>query len=72
MRIVPVGTQAKERSQTILMYVFMKSNLLRCGGLDMTDIGQLCILLLLEELLKKDIIQSEEQAIVSYHWAKEL
>jgi len=44
----------------------------RRGGLDIANVGQLRIPLLTRKLLKRGIIQSEEQAIVAYHWAKEL
>lgn len=59
-------------SDKLLMYGYIERHLLRCSGLGMANIGQLRIPLLMRELMKKGIIQDEEQAIVAYHWRKNL
>jgi hypothetical protein len=59
-------------SNKLFMYAFVKSDLLRCGGLAMANIGQLRIPLLTRNLLKKGIIKREDHAVVEYHWSKEL
>lgn len=59
-------------SDKLFVYAYAERQLLRCSGLHMANVGQLGILLLIRKLLKRGIIQSEEQAIVAYHWSKEL
>jgi hypothetical protein len=59
-------------SDKLFMYAFAGKELLRCNGTHMANIGQLQIPLLTKELLGKDIIRREKQAIVAYHWSKAL
>ncbi|MGC1119564.1 MAG: winged helix-turn-helix domain-containing protein [Candidatus Methanofastidiosia archaeon] len=59
-------------SDRLFLLAYVKRHLLRYDGLTMSGIGQLQIPILVKALLDKKIINSEDHAIVEYHWAKDL
>lgn len=56
--------------------LFLQSNVERSSirkiGVDMSDISQVHIPLLVDDLLRRGILKSEAHAIVEYHWGKDL
>ncbi|MBU7000427.1 MAG: winged helix-turn-helix domain-containing protein [Theionarchaea archaeon] len=59
-------------SDMLFLHAHVKKDLMRCEDLGAPSIRQLPIPGLISELLKKGIIESEEHAVVEYHWTKSL
>jgi DNA-binding Lrp family transcriptional regulator len=59
-------------SDKLFMRTYGEKQFLRHGNLPMAHVAELRIPLLMRDLLKKGIIQSEDHAIIEYYWAKHL
>ncbi len=59
-------------SNMLFVYINMERSSLRKVGLNMSDISQLHIPILIDDLLTKEIIKNEEEALVAYYHRKEL
>lgn len=56
----------------LFMYTQVEKTSVRGVGIDMSDINQLHIPLLVRDLLRKGVIQSEAHALTEYYWRKKL
>lgn len=59
-------------SDRLFMRTYGEKQFLRHGNLPIAQVAQLRIPLLMRDLLRKGIIQSEDHAIIEYYWAKDL
>ena len=69
---LPTSSFSFKVADRLFLYANIERTSIREPGRYMSDISQLDIPLLVEALLKKGILRSEEHTLVEYYWAKPL
>jgi hypothetical protein len=57
--------------EKLFLYAHVEKASIRETGLDITDISQIKLLCLVDELIEKGVIKDEKRAILEYHWTKD-